>query len=315
MKTWHDAVKIGKEMESECMIKSFDFRRFLQINIGVIIMTVGLYFFLIGNHLVVGGISGLAVILQHFYPNFPISALMMVMNIILFIIAFLCIGKDFGGYTLFTSFATSGYLWILETLFPGAQMITSNTLLNLIFGGGIAGVGMGIIFYCNASTGGTDIIGKIINMITKVDIGKCILIADLMIIIAAAAVFGIELGMYALLGAFLQAAFIDYTIAGFHRRVEMKIHSKNYEKINDFIHNELKRGTTLYETVGGFSKNKSYVLQTILSKREYIRVKTFVEGVDSQAFITAHYISEAMGEGFTYDSFGHFRLPKRNKES
>ena len=95
---------------------------------------------------------------------------------------------------------------------------------------------MGIIFYCNASTGGTDIIGKIINMITKVDIGKCILIADLMIIIAAAAVFGIELGMYALLGAFLQAAFIDYTIAGFHRRVEMKIHSKNYEKINDFIH-------------------------------------------------------------------------------
>ena len=82
-------------------------------------MTVGLYFFLIGNHLVVGGISGLAVILQHFYPNFPISALMMVMNIILFIIAFVFIGKDFGGYTLFASFATSGYLWILETFISG----------------------------------------------------------------------------------------------------------------------------------------------------------------------------------------------------
>ena len=295
-------------------IKKIDRRRFLIINVGVVIMCIGLYFFILSNNLVMGGISGLALVLQHYWPQLPVSLLMALMNLILFILAFALIGPEFGGYTIYASFATSAYLRVFENLFPLVQFREEDLMLCLIFGAAIGGVGMGIILYENASTGGTDILGKIINMTTKVDIGKSILAADVVIVLMGVRVFGVRLGLYALLGSFMQAAFIDYAIAGFHRKVQMEITSKKDKEINRFIQDELKRGTTYYETTGGYSLERRHVLTTVLSKREYLRVKEFIEEVDPEAFVAVHYISEVMGEGFTYDSFGHFRLPPR-KES
>lgn len=295
-------------------MKRFDIRRFLQINLGVIIMVVGIYFFLIPNHFVIGGVSGLSQIIQYFFSRLPISFLMGCMNIFLLIIAFVFIGKDFGGYTVYASLATSVYLFILERLIPLSGPLTGNLLLNLLYGCSVAGLGMGIIFNAEASTGGTDIIAKLISMVTHLDIGKSLLIPDFLIVFGSAFVFGLEIGLFSLMGVYLQAFFIDYAIAGFRRRVKMEIHSKEINAINRFIHHTLNRGSTIYEVVGGFTGNRQQMIATVLTKGEYLRVKALIEAVDPDAFVTVHYITETMGEGFTYDSFGQFRLPQRGEK-
>lgn len=295
-------------------MERFDVRRFLQINIGVIVMVVGLYFFFIPNHFIVGGISGLSQIIQFFFPRWPISFLMACINIVLLVIAFVFIGKDFGGYTVYASLATSGYLFLLERLLPLSGPLTHNLLLNLFYGCSIAGLGMGLIFNAEASTGGTDIIAKIISMVTHLDIGKSLLIPDFLIVFGSVFVFDLETGLFSLMGIYLQAFFIDYAVAGFRRRVKMEIHSKEVKAINDFIHHTLNRGSTIYEVVGGYTGNRQQMISTVLTKREYLRVKALIEEIDPKAFVTVHYITEAMGEGFTYDGIGQYRLSHKGDE-
>ena len=295
-------------------MKRFDIRRFLQINVGIIVMVVGLYFFFIPNHFIVGGISGLSQILQFFFPRLPISFLMACINIVLLAVAFIFIGKDFGGYTFYASLATSGYLFILERMLPLSGPLTHNLLLNLFYGCSIAGLGMGIIFNAEASTGGTDIVAKIISMVTHLDIGKSLLIPDFMIVFGSAFVFGLETALFSFMGIYLQAFFIDFAVAGFRRRVKMEIHSKEVDAINHFIHHTLSRGSTIYEVVGGYTGNRQQMISTVLTKREYLRVKALIEQIDPTAFVTVHYITEAMGEGFTYDGIGQFRLPDKGEE-
>lgn len=295
-------------------MKRFDIRRFLQINVGIIVMVVGLYFFFIPNHFIVGGISGLSQILQFFFPRLPISFLMACINIVLLAVAFIFIGKDFGGYTVYASLATSGYLFILERMLPLSGPLTHNLLLNLFYGCSIAGLGMGIIFNAEASTGGTDIVAKIISMVTHLDIGKSLLIPDFMIVFGSAFVFGLETALFSFMGIYLQAFFIDFAVAGFRRRVKMEINSKEVDAINHFIHHTLSRGSTIYEVVGGYTGNRQQMISTVLTKREYLRVKALIEQIDPTAFVTVHYITEAMGEGFTYDGIGQFRLPDKGEE-
>lgn len=295
-------------------MKRFDIRRFLQINVGIIVMVVGLYFFFIPNHFIVGGISGLSQILQFFFPRLPISFLMACINIVLLAVAFIFIGKDFGGYTVYASLATSGYLFILERMLPLSGPLTHNLLLNLFYGCSIAGLGMGIIFNAEASTGGTDIVAKIISMVTHLDIGKSLLIPDFMIVFGSVFVFGLETALFSFMGIYLQAFFIDFAVAGFRRRVKMEIHSKEVDAINHFIHHTLSRGSTIYEVVGGYTGNRQQMISTVLTKREYLRVKALIEQIDPTAFVTVHYITEAMGEGFTYDGIGQFRLPDKGEE-
>lgn len=295
-------------------MKRFDIRRFLQINVGIMVMVMGLYFFFIPNHFIVGGISGLSQIIQYFFPKWPISFLMACINVLLLILAFVFIGKDFGGYTVYASLATSGYLFVLERLVPLNGPLSHNLLLNLIFGCILAGLGMGIIFNAEASTGGTDIIAKMISIVTHLDIGKSLLIPDFLIVFGSVFVFNLETGLLSFMGIYMQSYFIDYAVAGFRRRVKMEIHSGEIEAINRFIHYTLNRGSTVYEVVGGYTGNRQRMISTVLTKREYLRVKALVEEIDPTAFVTVHYITEAMGEGFTYDGIGQYRLSRGGKE-
>lgn len=277
---------------------NFNFARFLKITLGNIILLIGLYFFLMPANLAIGGVSGFAMVMNRFFPALPVGAIMMSVNIILLIMAFLIIGKEFGGYTIYSSLLLSGLIYILETVYPVREPFVDDILLNLIFGIVISGIGMGIIFYQNASTGGTDIIAKIINKFTHIDIGKSLLASDFIITVLAGIAFGPRLGMYALIGIAMNALVIDNIIAGFNTKLNMMIISEKYEEINRFILNEVERGTTLYYAEGGHSRNKKIIVNTIVSKREYIRIKTFVKALDSRAFISLNFVSEVLGEGF-----------------
>ena len=277
----------------------FDFKKFMWINLGIIIMTIGLYYFLMPSKLAVGGATGAAMVLSYIIPV-PMGIILGVLNIILFITAFLILGKEFGGYTVYASLALSGMIAILEIITPMSKPFTDDLFINLIFGILISGVGMGIVFNHNASTGGTDIIAKIINKYTRMDIGKSLLVSDFFITLFAGLVFGARLGMYALLGIIINSFVIDRMIAGFNVKINMLIISKYFDDINSYILDDIGRGTTIYHASGGYSNDDKRIINTIASRSEYIKIRDFVKDIDDKAFISISYITEVEGEGFTY---------------
>lgn len=276
-------------------------KKFILINLELAVISFGLYFFLIPANLAVGGVSGLAIVLKSIIPNFPTGLFMLAINCILFVLAFIFIGREFGGYTIYASFAMSGMITVLEILFPGNPMFTQDVFLNLLYGIFITGAGYALIFTQNASTGGTDIIAKIITKFTHLDLGKSMFLADFAVIAMAGIVFGPELGLYALLGILLNSVIIDKAIAGFNTRVNLKIISSHHQQINDFIIRELERGTTIFYAQGGFSKNEKPVINTIVSRKEYIRIKNFIKELDPDAFVSMNFVNEVFGEGFTFE--------------
>lgn len=284
-----------------CLKFNFDIKRFLLINFGLLIMTCGLYFFLIPSDLAVGGATGLAMVISALIPQIPMGVILGIINVILFVMAFILIGKDFGGYTVYASFALSAIIAIFEFVVPMAEPFTDDLFINLIFGILIAGVGMGFVFNQNASTGGTDIVAKIINKYTRIKIGMSLLIADFLITLFAAYVFGPRQGMYALLGIVINSFVIDYMIAGFNVKINMNIISKEKDKINQFILDEIGRGTTIFHATGGFSNENRDILNTIVSRSEYIKIRDYVKEVDDLAFISIYKVTEVEGEGFTWE--------------
>ena len=279
----------------------FDLKRFMIINFGLLIMTCGLYFFLIPSDLAVGGATGLAMIIRSLIPQIPMGVILGIINVILFIMAFIFIGRDFGGYTIYASFALSAILAGFELVIPMAQPFTDDLFINLIFGILISGIGMGFVFNQNASTGGTDIIAKIINKYTRINIGLSLLISDFLITLFAAFVFGPRRGMYALLGIVINSFVIDYMIAGFNVKINMNIISSQGDIINQFILDEIGRGTTIFHATGGYSNENRDILNTIVSRSEYIKIRDYIKEVDGLAFISIYKITEVEGEGFTWD--------------
>lgn len=278
-----------------------EFKRFLLINLGIVSLAFALYFFLNPSNLAVGGSSGIALIISNLLPNISYSLILAIINISLFIIAFIVLGKDFSGYTLYSSIALSLIISVFERLFPMAQPFTHDVLINLIFGILICGVGMGIVFNQNASTGGTDIIAKIINKYTHIDIGKSLLIVDFLVTLFAGFVFGPRLGMYSLLGVIINSFVIDTMIAGFNTKMNLIIISDKYEMVNNYIIKTMDRGTTIYHATGGYSQEDIKVINSIVDRSEYIKIRDYVKSIDPKAFIAVSHISEVEGEGFTFD--------------
>ncbi|HLR22037.1 MAG TPA: YitT family protein [Tissierellaceae bacterium] len=281
------------------MKKKFDLKSFLLMNLGVLILATGLYYFLVPSDLAAGGVTGFAMLINHLFPNIPIGIIMIISNGVLFIIAFLVIGKEFGGYTVYNSLMLSGIIYIFEIITPMDGPLVDDLLINLIYGILIQGVGMAIIFNQNSSTGGTDIIAKIISNFTNFNIGSSLFVVDSLIVLGAAIVFGLELGLYALLGILINSAVIDKVIAGFNTKVKIAIISDKEDEVSRFIKEEMKRGVTLFFGVGGFSNSEKRIINTVVPRREYLVIKNRVKEIDPKAFIWVSFVNEVLGEGFT----------------
>ena len=273
-------------------------RSFLLILLGGLLVAVGTYFFLAPNHIAAGGISGAAIIINSIFPGIPIGALMMGMEVILFITGMIVIGPVFGGKTEFCSFSISGMILILEKTFPHIKPLGSDVLVQLIFGILICGLGMGMVFNQNASTGGTDIIAKIINKYFKISIGKSLLASDIIITIAATAVFGIDKGLYAILGVIITATVIDKVIASLNTYKQVAIISSEGKDIKNYIVDELERSATIYYAKGAYHDNEREVITTILDRKQFLKLKDYIRDIDNRAFITVNEVNEVLGEGF-----------------
>ena len=273
-------------------------KEYILITIGSVLVAVGIYYFLVPNNLAAGGVSGLAMVIGRFAPGLPIGLMMLVMNIILFIIAFIALGSGFGAKTIYSSLSLSGIIWLMEKMFPISRSLTGDMFIELIFGILISAIGMGIIFNQNASTGGTDIIAKIINKYLHVDIGKSLLLSDFSITLLAALAFDARTGMYALLGVVINGFVIDTVIEGLNVSKQVMIISTKPEEIKDFILNKLYRGATIYTAKGAYTDTDKQIITTTIGRKEVVKLKNFVKETDNKAFMTIIDAHETLGEGF-----------------
>ncbi len=275
-------------------------KRFVLINVGLLIMALSFILFLQPSELAVGGVMGLSMVIQHYLPFVNIGVLMLVFNVFLFIIAFLFIGKDFGGYTIYCSFAISFMLGLLEKYIHIAVIFPDDMLMTLLVGILIQGVGMALVFYQNASTGGTDIVAKVINKYTGMNIGTALFLSDAVVTILAAIAFDIRTGIYAFVGILFNGIIIDRVIDGFNMKSHVQIISKNPSIISNYIQNDLERGVTLVKSVGGYSNKDMNMITAVLTRSEYLKLDRFVREVEPDAFMIMNHVREVRGEGFTF---------------
>lgn len=267
------------------------------IAIGIILVGIGMYFFLMPNNIAAGGANGIAIVLSHFI-NYDVGTIMIAVNIILFIIAFILIGTDFGVKTIIASLGTSGIVKVFEWIFPNQQSLSGDMMLDLFIGILVSAVGIGIVFNQGASTGGTDIVGKIINKFTGIDLGRSVLYADLAITLAAGVAFGGRIGLYSLFAVIINGVIIDFTIDGMNLSKEVTIVSSESEKIIKFIHDKLEKTCTIYHAEGAYSKKSFKVLVTLIDRRSLVILKRFIKEVDPNAFVWIKNSSEVLGLGF-----------------
>lgn len=271
-------------------------RDFSLITIGVLLVAISVVYFFEPNNITAGGITGLAIVINNYLPYISIGAMMLIMDTVLYVVAFIIIGSKFGGKSIYSSIVLSTFIYILEKFLP--FNVTNDLMLATIFGTIISALGMAIVFNANASTGGTDIIAKILNKFMHIDIGKGLLIVDFFVTLLGAITFGINAGLYSLLAVIVNGFAIDKVIAGFNVCKEITIISHKNDAISKFILEELERGCTFIHGVGGFTGKDTTLLYTILGRNEFIKLKRFIAEVDKNAFITVGEVHEVMGEGF-----------------
>ncbi|MDF2986493.1 MAG: hypothetical protein K0R50_2003 [Eubacterium sp.] len=271
---------------------------FLLINFGLLLVAIGISLFKIPNHFATGGVSGLAIVFSSFFPKIDVGPMMMIINIILLFVGYFFLGKDFGSKTVYSSFALSGIVWAIQKILPLNRPLTDDMLLELVYSIIFPAIGSAIVFNFNASTGGTDIVAKILSKYSKLNIGKTLLLTDFLIAVGAGAVFGIKIGLYSVLGLIMKAFMIDIVIEGLNVSKIMVIISSRHQEIRDYIVKELHRGATIYKAEGAFTHQQENVISTVVNRRQAIKLRTYIRSIDPAAFITISNTSETIGKGF-----------------
>lgn len=273
-------------------------KEFLLINIGLLLVAAGIHFFKVPNHFATGGVSAIAIIADSFFEGLSVGPLMLIINIVFLLMGLALLGLEFTKKTVYSSLALSGMVWALDLLVPLNSPLTSDALLELFFSIGLPAVGSAIVFNLNGSTGGTDIIAKILNKYTDLDIGKALLGSDFLITVLAGFVFGIQIGMYSVFGLLMKGFLIDTVIEGFNLRKELVIVSDNPEPIKEYIIKNIKRGATIHTATGAFTNEEKHIITSVMGRKQALDLRNFIRTVDKDAFITITSTSEIIGKGF-----------------
>ncbi|MEY8369991.1 YitT family protein [Aerococcaceae bacterium 50-4] len=281
-------------------IEAIDFQQIFVITLGTLSMTIGLYFFLVPDSLVGGGTGGMAQVLAPFVP-IPYSVVLFAINLVLLAVGIMVIGKEFGGTTLYSVILYSGFYAIFEQFAPVTAGVAEDPLVNLILGQVLLSSGVALVFNAGATTGGVDILAKIMNMYLPVTFATGVMICDLTILLANMLVFGIERGLYATIGVLLANVVVDRVITGGSARYNVNITSEVGGEINDFILTDLARATTIYTAKGGYTKKARAVITTVVDREELLRLKNHVTETDGDAFMYVSPVSEVTGRGFSFD--------------
>ena len=269
-------------------------KEYALITVGVFIVALAVYFFLMPSNVVIGSLAGLIMVIAEFIP-LKISVLTFIANAILLTIGFLLVGKEFGAKTVYCSLLMSVYLAIFEVIFPNFVSFTNDQLLDAIGYIVVVSLGLAVLFNANASSGGLDIVAKLMNKFLHIEMGKAMSFAGMLTAATAMLVYDSKSVFLSLLGTYVNGLVIDYFIDGFNKRRHVCILSKEHEKIQAYIVNELKEGVTLYKAIGGYRNDEKIEIVTILDRIAYAKLLQYVHSVDEHAFMTVSTTNEVIG--------------------
>ena len=272
-------------------------KNFSLLTISTLIMAVGIYFFKFANNFTFGGITGIAVLVAKFLP-ISASDFSFVVNILLLIIGWIVLGKSFAEKTAYSTILLSVSLSLLERIYPMSHPLTNEPLLELIFAILLPALGSAILFNIGASSGGTDVIAMILKKYTSVDLGGRRIINNLIFTLAGFLVFNVKTGLYSLFGLIMRSALIDNFIESFNRSKYFHVVTSNATCICDFIQNDLQRGATIVNATGAFTGDDKYIILTVLSPSQAVKLRNFIKEHDPKAFLLVSNTSEIIGKGF-----------------
>lgn len=282
------------------MVKKF--KKTFNIVFNSILLAFGLYFFLLQHKIAPGGVTGISLIMANWLDFFTIGQWSLFFNIILFIMAFFLMGKDFGKKTVLSALIISLTIMFFEKKFPNT-ILTNDIIVNIFFGAGIVSYALSCIFFNDASSGGTDIIAAILNKYFNITLAKSLFAIDFLVVMFAIKEFGVEIALYAILSVIIQSFGLNYFIQGLGRKIAITVISDYSSEINEMILGKYKRGVSLYKAEGGYSHKQRNIILTVVPFRKYISIRDDILKIDKNAFVFTHTISEVLGEGFTYEVF------------
>ncbi len=271
---------------------------FIMLTAGTLLIAAGVYFFKFPNNFSTGGVSGISIILAHFAPDLSAGAIVFIINQLLLLIGFLVFGRSFGLRTAYSSLLMSGAIWALEYLCPMPKPMTNQPLLELVFAVGLPAVGSAMLFNIQASSGGTDIVAMILKRKTNVNIGNCLLCVDFSITVAACFAFGMETGLFSVLGLVLKSVIVDMVLENIKIHKCFQIITSKPDDIVRFIVGDLKRGATELHGEGAYTHTDKTVILTVVTRAQAIRLRLYAKSVDPECFILITNTGEIIGKGF-----------------
>ena len=272
-------------------------KEFLMMNLGMVLLATGVYFFKIPNGFSTGGVTGIGTVLSGI-TFISAGTWIWLLNIALLILGFIIFGKELAFKTVYCSMGYSALTYLFEWLVPLESPITNQPLLELIYAMLLTSIGSAMIFYCNASSGGTDIVALILKKYFKMDVGKALLGADFIVAASSFFVFGVKIGLFSLLGLFAKAFIVDAVIENLNSCKYFIVITTKHEEISQFIMKELHHGATVTDATGEYTGEKKSMVHTVCRRIEAIRLREKIKKIDPHAFIIITTSSEIIGRGF-----------------
>lgn len=272
-------------------------KEYAVITASTLCMAVGIYFFKFPNNFTFGGVSGLSVVLSPFLPISP-STVNFVINGLLLVLGFVFLGKGFGVRTVYASTLLSVSLSLLDQLAPLSAPLTDEPLLELVFAVLLPGFGSAVLFNLGASSGGTDIVAMIMRKYTSFDIGRALLLSDLLITLSAFLVFDMKTALFSCLGLMSKSLVVDNAIESINLCKAFQVVCSKPDKICSFITSQLNRSATVMEAQGAYSHHHKYVVVTVLKRYQAVLLRRYIHENEPDAFILITNTSEIIGKGF-----------------
>ena len=266
-------------------------KEFALITIGTVIVAVAVFFFMLPSHVSVGSGAALAMVLSNFIP-LSVSTITLIMNVGLLIIGFLLIGPEFGAKTVYCSILMPVVMGIFERIFPDFQSITQDPILDVMCYILVVGIGLSILFTHNASSGGLDIVAKIMNKFLGMDLGQAMSVSGIVVALSSALCYDSKTVVLSLLGTYFGGMVVDHFIFGINIKRRVCVISEHLDAIVDFVLHDLHSGATLNEIIGAYDNTPRREMITIVDKNEYRLLMDYIRKVDPRAFVTIYAVSD-----------------------
>lgn len=263
----------------------------LIITFGSILAAAAIYFFMLPSHVAVGSGSALAMVLSNFVP-LPVSVINLAINAILLLMGFVLIGPEFGAKTVYTSLLIPVVMGVFEFIFPNFQSLTQDPFLDVLCYILLVGIAMALLFSCNASSGGLDIVAKIMNKYLKMDLGRAISVSGILVSLTSVLCYNTKTVVLSVLATYFGGMLVDHFIFGLNIKRRVCVISPKLNEIVDFVLHDLHSGATLNEITGAYDSTEKKEMITIVDKHEYRRLMDYIRKTDPKAFVTVYAVSE-----------------------